>query len=168
MTKTLKIKYLIISILIISLFACNSKKSSNKKDKLFYIRYSRQKEFYDTVPYSKLNNVYKNDTLIHQEAFYYNGINHVINMTTNEFTSECDGGAIAYKLDDIGIIYLKSTIWHNYLRLKTDNDSLNNLIDRAIENILLYKNFTCVKLDTVKINRKEINFVRPEVEVNTH
>ena len=168
MTKTLKIKQLITSILIISLFACSSKKTSNKKDKLFYISYSRKTESYDTVPYSNLNSVYKNDTLIHQEAFYYNGINHVINMTTNEFTAPCDGGAIAYKLDDIGIIYLKSTTWYNYLRLKTDNDSLNNLIDRAIENILLYKNFTCVKLDTIKINRKEINFVRPEVKVETH
>ncbi|MBI1837565.1 MAG: hypothetical protein HYR91_09910 [Flavobacteriia bacterium] len=157
----MKIKHLFILILLIS---CNNKKTVPKKDNLFYIRYSRQSNYYDTVSYLNLNQGFKNDTLIHQEAFYYHGINHVINMTTNEFTAGCDGGAIAYKLDDIGIIYLKSTTWYNYLRLETDNDSLNNLIDRAIENILLYKNFTCMKLDTVKINRKEINFVRPQVE----
>lgn len=151
----MRIKYIFILII---LFACNSSKTDKKNIKLFYLSKNQFSDDVDTIPYlSKYKNTY-DDTLIYQDAFQYCGKIHVINMTTNEFKTGVDGGIIRYKLDDLGSIYSRSKTWKKYIRLKSNNDSLNNLIDRALEIILLNKKFTCVNLDTFKIKNNSISF----------
>ena len=153
----MKVKYIFLLLILI---ACKTKKTSKKEIKLFYIFQSQNIDKLDTIPYNKKNIISKDDTLIHQEAFKYYGKYHVINMTTNQFKAGIDGGEIRYKLDDLGVIYKKSTTWYSYMRLVSDNDSLNNLIDRALENIFLHKEFTCLQLDTFKMKERTITFLK--------
>lgn len=47
-----------------------------------------------------------------------------------------DGGLIEYELDSIGVIYFKSLTWEGYGRLITNNDSLNQIINIALEHII--------------------------------
>ena len=143
-------------LLILLLTACNENYYNKTSNKLFYISHNKNHDYYDTIPYLQSNNRSTNDSLIHQISFDYNGKRHILKMTTNEYNAGKDGGVIRYHLDDIGIIYTKSTTWYSYSRLKSDNDSLNELIDRALENIILHKEFTCVEFAPTE--RKEIKF----------
>jgi hypothetical protein len=148
-----------ILIILISLIACNTKKTTTKDIKLFYISLDRNKDVVDTFPYVKKIINSAEYILIHQEGFKYYEKYHAINLYSNRPTAPCDGEYLKYELDDLGVIFIKNTTWNSYLRLKSDNDSINELIDRAMEQIMLSKEFTNLKLDTIYIKPKTIKFI---------
>jgi hypothetical protein len=152
----MKIKHLIILFILI---ACNTKKATTKDIKLYYISLNRDKDMVDTFPYVKKNNKSDEYILIHQEGFKYYGKYHAVNLMSNRQTAPCDGEHLKYELDDLGVIFIKNTTWNSYSRLKSDNDSLNELIDRAIEQIILSDEFTNLKLDTIHPKERKIKFI---------
>jgi hypothetical protein len=138
--------------------ACNSNNTIKKELKLFYLCKQPNNDKMDTLSYLNVRKTNAKDTLIYQDVFKYYGKMHTLKMTTNEFNTAIDGGQIRYQLDALGTIYSKSTTWEGYMRLQTNNDSLNHLIDRALEFIIEKKEFTNIKLDTFKIKMKTVSF----------
>jgi hypothetical protein len=109
--------------------------------KFYYFTYSH----YTKDPDS-LNKIYwhnSQDSLLASAFFETDGISHKIRMFTSDFYSDIDGGGLSYELDSIGIIYDRSTTWHSYGRLHTNSDSLNAIIEVALENIILQQSLHC-------------------------
>ena len=129
-------KFIILSLLLVSLFT--SCKNDKKKISATYslIRYSNGS--IDTIEINKpLFHNSKEDSLISFTCFFYKNKNHFIRMYSNEEKSLVDdAGHIIYELDTIGIIYGQSTAWHSYSRLYCNNETKKQLIDIALDNII--------------------------------
>ena len=128
-------KFIILSLLLVSLFT--SCKNEKKKISATYslIRYS--KGSIDTIEINKpLFHNSKEDSLISSTCFFYKNKNHFIRMYSNEKTCAIDAEHIIYELDTIGIIYGQSTAWNSYSRLYCNNETKKQLIDIALDNII--------------------------------
>lgn len=103
----------------------------------------------------------KRDSLITNKEFELYGQMHLIRVFTSDYYAATDGGRLMFEIDSLGIFYSRSTTWPSYSRLRSNNDSINNLIDLAIENILIDESMRCYgcfpPIETIK-------FVPPEVE----
>lgn len=142
------IKFLLILILIHS---CDSKESTKKNDPILFYFHTTTKNFNtynsDTVTIDKIKQPDTEDTLLVQSTFKLNGERHWISLYTNYLHCGVDGGYFAYTLDTLGIIYMKSITWNSYGRLKCLNDSIDDLITVAIENIILNQKFHDIDLN---------------------
>jgi hypothetical protein len=128
-------KFIILGLLLVSLFT--SCKNDKKKISEIYslIRYS--KGSIDTIEINKpfFHNS-KEDSLLSSTCFFYNNKNHFIRMYSNEKTCADDAEHILYELDSIGVIYAQSTAWHSYSRLYCNNETKKQLIDIALDIII--------------------------------
>lgn len=161
--KKRKMMRLFFLLVFIGLFSC--KKNSKKNDNLlFYYTGSNQYEQFrsDTFNASKINHHSKRDILLVQQEFQFNNKSHFISVFTNDLYAPIDAGYLIYELDTIGAFYSRSTTWYSYRRLKSNNDSINLVIDAAIENILLYPKLSCPQYEIV--SNQTIEFEQPKVK----
>jgi hypothetical protein len=146
-----------IFILIIFLISCKGKihSSIEKVDKLYFITYID--EITDTV---KIFGILQPDN----EFKPIDSINYWINnkpITIIKLSNEpapTDGGMIAYWEKNVGIFYQSSTTWHQYFRLKSSNDSVNDFINSLYGLILMQYNY-----DENTTKESNIIFTQPSV-----
>lgn len=154
-----------IVLILLSFTSCDHNKNVQKDEKILFFIVSTTKDFKtynsDSVQINKIKHVDINDTLLEQSMFELNGEMHWINLFTNYPHAPMDGGYLAFELDTLGIIYIKSTTWNSYSRLKCTNDSINNLIDVALENIILNNKFHNIDLTKIE-SKKTIVFKETE------
>ena len=150
-------------LLVLLIYSCNlqTKKSKISTD-IFYYTGIRNLRI-DTLPKKIIPFHGKKDSLIAIKAFELYGHNHLIRMYTDEFYEEViDGGNLIYEIDSLGIFYSRSTSWPSYSRLKSNNDSINYLIEVALENILLNEQLRCYKFIQPMV--ESIKFIPPQIE----
>ncbi len=142
------IKFVLILILIHS---CDSNESTKKNAPILFYFHTTTKNCNtynsDTVTTDKIKQPDTEDTLLVQSTFKLNGESHRIGLYTNYLYCGIDAGYFAYTLDTLGIIYMKSTTWNSYGRLKCLNDSIDDLITVALENIILNQKFHDIDLN---------------------
>lgn len=157
--------FTLVTFLILVLLGCYSKENTEKDSDILFYNVTTNKEFYtynsDTVKIENIKQHDIKDTLLKQSMFELYGKTHWISLYTN-LHSPVDGGYLAFELDSIGIIYVKSTTWNSYSRLKCINDSIDNIINVALENIILNHEFH--NIDISKFHEKNIAFINPELK----
>lgn len=128
-----------------------------------YIGYNRNGTMKtDSLTFDRLKHHDPLDTLIASTEFMLNGHEHLINIWTSDLVAPMDGGSVYIELKDLGVIYYRSTSWYSYRRLKTNNDSINYIIDTAIDNVVL--NFTIGCYQPGQLTKNETRFQTPKVE----
>ena len=150
--------------LIITLLLCASclqqvQKNKEKTKKFYYLRNYR--DGLDTIDRKVVYHSPK-DSLIGSRTFKIKGESHQIKMFTTDNYAAIDGGELFYELDSLGIIYSRSTTWYGYTRLYSNNDSLNRLINQALENIILYPDLHCYGCELV--DKTTVSFDPPKIE----
>lgn len=153
----------ILLVLIWGITSCNRNPPNQKKEKILFYTITTTQDFRtytsDSVTMDSIWKHHKNDTLLAHCWFELNGKTHWINMFTNYPYAPVDGGYLAFELDTLGIIYAKSTTWKSYSRLKSTNDSINDLITTAFENILLNNQFHQIDLAEIQLRTKSVTFL---------
>jgi hypothetical protein len=131
---------LLIFIVLLVLFSCSQEKKEKPAEIRFHYmlnNHDSRRISLDTVTIGNLKHHDSRDSLLEQFKFKTNNERHLISLFSNEHYAAMDGGHLIFELDTLGIIYLCSTTWFSNMRLKSNNDSINELIDIAIENCLL-------------------------------
>lgn len=149
---------LIYTLLLVCLFSCVENINDKKNDDSFYYVSTNHDINYksDTLTIEKIKRHNSEDIILEQFGFKHNNVQHIINMFTNYPYAPIDGGQIFYELDSLGIIYSKSTTWDSYIRLKSSNDSLNNLIEISLENIKMSDKLNSFDLKTLEPKENSI------------
>jgi hypothetical protein len=156
----------VFSILTLSLLCSCGHPGSLDKDielpKAAYVGYNHNGTMRtDSLTYDKIKQHDPLDTLIASTEFTLNGHAHLINIWTSDLVAPMDGGSVYIELKDLGVIYYRSTSWYSYRRLKTSNDSINYIIDTAIDNVVL--NFT-LDYQPGQLTKNKIDFQTPRVD----
>jgi hypothetical protein len=114
----------------------------------------------DYLNFDKIKQYDPLDTLVASTEFSLDGHEHLVNIWTSDLVAAMDGGAVYIELKNLGVIYYRSTSWNSYRRLKTNNDSINYIIDTAIDNVVL--NFT-LDYQPGQLTKKQIDLKTPKV-----
>lgn len=135
-------KPIALNIFLFSVFftmlSCSHDSKQERQKELYFYRNTHQKGA-DSSSYfqrAKIKKHQPTDVLLAQSDFIFNGQQHTIRLFTNYFDSPIDGGRLSYELDQLGIIYSKSTSFYAYAVLKSTNDSINKIFERSLENII--------------------------------
>ncbi len=72
------------------------------------------------------------DRLTGRTTFSLNGLEHVVTGYTDEGYQAIDGGSFWIELDSLGSIYDHSTSWQGFGVVRSNNDSINELITMAL------------------------------------
>lgn len=126
------------------LSSCDAPNDKAKKETVFFYTSPKISKAY--IEYIKAEQVERHnpkDTLIAFLNFTVGNRRHFIDVYTNDFYAPEDGGVLLYELDSLGVIYGRSTTWFNYRRLHSNNDSINEIIDVALEHIILRPQLHC-------------------------
>lgn len=157
-------KVVVIILILLSFTSCDRKMNTQKNEDLLFYNITTTKDFdtyiSDSVQMDLIKHHDTKDTMLAQSFFELNGKTHWINLFTNYPHSPIDGGYLAFELDTLGIIYIKSTTWNSYSRLKSTNDSINNLITVAFENIILNEKFQNIDLTKIGLKKTAV-FIEP-------
>ena len=86
--------------------------------------------YVDTVP--KLQHHSERDSLVGQTTFAFHAADHVVQAWRDDHYAPTDGGSYWLELDTMGCIYSRSTVWPGFVVIRTNNDSINELITMAI------------------------------------
>jgi len=135
--KSRSLRLFLFSTFLTMLSCSHSGKNERQKELYFYRNTHRKGE--DSSSYFKRVKIKKHqptDDLLAQSDFIFNGKQHTIRLYTNYFHAPIDAGRLFYELDQLGIIYSKSTSFDAYTVLKSTNDSINKIIERGLENII--------------------------------
>lgn len=135
--KTLPLKIFLFSASF-TMLACSHSSENVRQKELYFYRNTHQNGT-DSSNYfqrAKIKKHQPTDVLLAQSVFIFNGKKHKISLYTNYFHSPIDGGRLFYELDQLGIIYTKSTSFYDYAVLKSTNDSINKVFERSLENII--------------------------------
>lgn len=149
-------------ILLLILASCADTHTENKKEILFFnVTTTQDFKTYisDSFKMDEIKHHHLKDTLLEQFGFEVDGKWHWINLFTNHPYEDVDGGYLSFELDTLGIIYSKSTTWISYSRLKSTNDSVNDLITKAFENIILNEKFHTIDLSEIRGKMKTVTFL---------
>jgi hypothetical protein len=134
-----------VLFILLSLTSCDRITEIPKVEEILFYTVSTTKDFKtynsDSVKIDLIKHHDLKDTFLVQSMFELNGKVHWINLFSNHNSAPIDGGYLAFELDTLGIIYMKSTTWNSYSRLKSTNDSINDLITIALEKIILNDKF---------------------------
>lgn len=154
-----------ILILGLSSISCQEKKTTPEIKFWYSYHAHNDKEFTsDTFEINKIKQPNQDHSFIASKPFTCKNKGYGISMFTNEPNAPIDGGIIYYELNHLGVIYSRSTTWFSYSVLKSNNDSVNNLINVAVQNILLYEDLRCFDVSSLYKFRKKINFTPPSLE----
>jgi len=155
-------KFSVIICILIIFFSCRNDRTKKISDeKYFYTKYLNGK--IDTNFINKVSLHQLPDTLIAKEVFVFNNKSHIIRKYTSDNHAAIDGGALCFELDSLGIIFSKSTTWNSYTRLHSTNYSIENILNTAIEIIILNDNLSCYDYRAV-FGPEKINFTKPNFE----
>jgi hypothetical protein len=153
-----------ISLLFFILFliySCGNKTAEKEQTTKFYTIstnnfFERRKT--DTILQKEIGQHKETDTLFQQYVFNVDKERHFINGFTNYPHAPPDGDYVSYELDNLGIIYTKSLTWKSYTRLHSTNDSINNLIEVALEHVILNQDLDSELKKLIKKQQKLIQF----------
>ncbi len=141
---------LLIFIIPLILFGCTQEKTEKPDELLFHYmvnNYRGQRFSSDTVTIEKIIRHDNRDKLLDQFAFRINDKKHRIRLFSNICHAPIDGGELLFELDTLGVIYSCSDYWTSSMRLKSNNDSLNDLIDIVLEHCLIRATHLMVSKD---------------------
>jgi hypothetical protein len=149
------------------LISCShtSKKQTFENEHLFYNIISKDgslKYYSQGVNIENVRKHKKDDILLEQFAFELNGKYYGISKYRSGNHTGVDGGYISYELDNLGVIYIKSTTWNSYSRLKSTNKSLDDLITIALENIILNDRYFEANSPKMQIENDTVFFFNSE------
>ncbi len=145
------------------MFSCADKNVVENKTVLFYLVNSNNQTNIDTIPYKKNVPLDTADQFLAQDYFYINKTVHTIKAYTSDNHANPDGGQLYYTLDSIGVIYTRSTTWWSFVRLKSNNDSLNDLFNIALGHIIMQPKLSCYHCQ-YNTPVDQIKFVPPVVK----
>lgn len=151
--------YILILILLAS---CSDKKTITEKTIFYYLINSDGKNNGDTVKYEEFNFIGAGDEQVAKGYFSYNKKEHSIKVYTSDNQAPIDGGRLYYTLDSIGTIYSRSTTWWTSLRLQSNNDSINDLINAAYAHILMKPSLHCYQCR--QVDRTDVKFLPPVIK----
>ena len=72
------------------------------------------------------------DSMLGFIEFTFREREHTVTGWTDDYYSPIDGGAFWLELDSLGMIYSHSTTWPGFMVVRSDNDSINELITMAL------------------------------------
>ncbi len=72
------------------------------------------------------------DSLLGYSEFYWKRTRHVLRGFTSDLHEDVDGGSFVIELDSLGVIYEHSTTWPSFRFVRSNNDSISELITAAI------------------------------------
>lgn len=126
-----------------SIICCGNPVKKDNPKELFYYRNTYENGDVNTSFFERLKILKhkKSDVLIEEKSFILKGNRHTIKMYTNYFNCPIDAQRIYFELDSIGIFFTKSIIYYDYSVLICTNDSINNIIERGLENVIFYNEF---------------------------
>lgn len=139
------LKSIVVLCLIFILSDCKKSETIRKKEIYFYYLscYQNVSLSSDTLKYEEVNCITSADELIETEHFKYKEQYHTINFYSSEGAAPIDGGGLKYTLDTIGVIYNRAVWWPNFVRLSSNNDSMNDLIGTAFGYIMMKSSLRC-------------------------
>jgi hypothetical protein len=140
-------------LLILSILSCkdNPNNINQNTPSLFYISYKPNRpNTIDTTAYEKGSNGIMTDTIntrhlssirfIHLEKI------HLLNFYVDS-ESVTDGSQLYYTLDSLGIIFSYNPTWQSYSKLKSTNDSITDLLNVALDNIIMNRELHCYECE---------------------
>ncbi|WP_143434992.1 hypothetical protein [Hymenobacter roseosalivarius] len=136
-------KLLICVLSLYYLMGCTEDENKKKPITFFYTGFLLPKYNIESITVDKIMRHNAKDSLISSLHFNNFSSNHTITMYTNAFYAPQDGGTILYELDSLGVIYGKSTTWRQHRRLHSNNDSIDEIINTALEHIILHSQLDC-------------------------
>lgn len=130
---------------LIVFYCLSCTKMTKESDTIcFYYTKSNQDEItIDTIQFKELNQIDSLGDLLATQEFKLKNTYHQIKMFSTDRTAPIDGGELYYTLDNKFCIYNRSTCWPSFGMLSCNNDSLNELINVAIGNIIMHPSLRC-------------------------
>jgi len=134
----MKMRLYLISLFII-LYSCNSV-SDVYEVKFYRLSYYTEKGENKLLKIEVKEFDFHNikDSLIFKKEILIDKQYHELRKYSNSSYSPMDGERITYELDSIGIIFSSSLSWNSLMKFKTSSDSINNIINRAMDFALIY------------------------------
>jgi len=151
-----------ILTILVCLISCTEKRESKqiKSIKKYYLFHEDFSHRIDTIQFDKVNKEIDSSTrIIDSIILNFQNDNIRIKKITN-INPRTDGEYIAFWEKSVGMFYLRSLAWNNFIVLQTDNDSINKFITVLMGNVLLSKKMY-LNPDSIK---PLIKFEAPKVE----
>jgi len=126
--------------LILVLAACSSTSEKKQEKTLYYYRNTTRNGEFKSKRFEKeqIERHDKLDILVGKASFIFEHKRHEVRVYTNSTHCAIDAGRLAYELDNFGIIYSKSTYYEAYSVLKSNNHSINQILERALNFIIFH------------------------------
>lgn len=128
-------KYLIISTILLVLLGCQNNHSTEKKVNLFCYESNDEDVKRDTFTIENIWQPYSKDSIVFKYNFTFNNLTHTIKMFSSFKSDPCGPGRLSYQLDTLGLIYEQYSCFSRKYKLKSNNDSINRIINVAVKNI---------------------------------
>lgn len=125
---------------LFTLASCNFSNDKKQENTMYYYRHTtRDREFRSKkFEEDKIQRHDKLDVLVGQADFIFEHKGHELRVYTNRTHCAIDAARLTYELDNLGIIYSKSTYFEAYSVLKSNNDNSNQILERALEFIIFH------------------------------
>lgn len=146
----MKANFYLLTILIL-LTSCSSESEKKQENTMYYYRNTTRDREFKSKKFEKdqIQRHDKLDILVGQADFIFEHKRHELRVYTNSTHCAIDAARLTYELDNLGVIYSKSTYFEAYSVLKSNNDSSNQIIERALEFIIFHPNLN-VKTDILQ------------------
>ena len=139
--KLIELKWVLGILLIVSfLVSCGEplKKPVEEKTVFYYLTYSERGNNGDTIQLVDAHfTIDTLDAFVAESLFFVKEEGHLIRSYTSDNHEGQDGGDLYFTLDNLGVIYSRSTKWYSSVRLHSNNDSINDLLIQAFSHIIL-------------------------------
>ena len=139
--KLIELKWVLGLVLIVSfLVSCCEplKKPVKEKTVFYYLTYSERGNNGDTIQLEDAHfTIDTLDAFVAESHFFVKEEGHLIRSYTSDNHEGQDGGDFYFTLDNLGVIYSRSTTWYSSIRLHSNNDSINDLLIQAFSHIIL-------------------------------
>lgn len=135
-------KFLIFIIPLI-FFSCSQETKEKSDEILFHYmmnNYRGERTSLDTVTIDKIIRHNNDDKLMQEFTFFTHQKAHTIRLFCTGNPAP-DSGELMFELDSLGIIYSCNNFSVSNIRLKSNNDSINELIDISLEYCLNYATY---------------------------
>lgn len=126
--------------LLIILFNAISCKNTKHEDVIFQYKYfghfgGNYKCNVEIIEHPLWHSI--SDSIVLMTQFELNGTGHQIRTFNNYSSSHSDNERFLIELDNLGVIFKSNLTWNSYVKMISDNDSINEIIDMAINLILI-------------------------------
>lgn len=146
-------------------FSCSQEKKEKSDEILFHYmmnNYKGERTSLDTVTIEKILRHNDDDKLMKEFTFITHQNAHTIRLFCTGNPAP-DSGELMFELDSLGIIYSCNNFSVSNIRLKSNNDSINELIDVGLEYCLSYStNMMDSKFSVIK--EQTVQYLPPNTE----